>query len=58
MTHNIPFTGTISRSSRLGNKKQVDYNKLATGGKQFTTEGSTPPMDAIFYSYGANFMKL
>ena len=42
MTHNIPLIGAVRRSSRLGSKKQVDYNKLATGGEQFTTEGSTP----------------
>ena len=42
MTHNIPLIGAVRRSSRLGNKKQVDYTKLATGGEQFTTEGSTP----------------
>ena len=42
MTHNIPLIGAVRRSSRLGNKKQVDYNKLAAGGEQFTTEGSTP----------------
>ena len=41
MTHNIPLIGAVRRSSRLGNEKQVDYNKLAAGGEQFTTEGNS-----------------